>query len=344
MRPIPLIAGEHLIRITNMVEAAGVSADRHLERARVSPRVREDPSGFLPGRSVWTLVDEVDRGEMLGDFWLDIARISQWRRAGWVRPLAHSVTLLDALRAMCRSYARQIPMNQLGVRREGATAWFWRRRVVDVHDWPGSAPAEQYTLSFMLEVIRVAAGADWLPRRIKVECSESGWFTATNQLRGIDVEYNQPMLALAVPLPLLAVPVSITPLPQLGAAVESPADDFQGTLRQVLRPLISGGLPSQQQAAEMLWTTPRSLRRHLLEEGTCWHAVVSDLKFEKAVERLADGRHTIREIAEELRYSNAAHFTRFFTHRTGVPPSAYREQIERGLLLASERAAGSTPA
>jgi AraC-like DNA-binding protein len=40
------------------------------------------------------------------------------------------------------------------------------------------------------------------------------------------------------------------------------------------------------------------------------------------------------EIAEELGYTDAAHFTRFFRQRAGVPPSAYREEIERARALA----------
>jgi len=43
-------------------------------------------------------------------------RVSNWRRAGWVRALAQGVTLGDAIRAICASYVRQVPVNQLGPR------------------------------------------------------------------------------------------------------------------------------------------------------------------------------------------------------------------------------------
>jgi AraC-like DNA-binding protein len=52
------------------------------------------------------------------------------------------------------------------------------------------------------------------------------------------------------------------------------------------------------------------------------------------VERLAKERRSVGEIAEELGYSDPAHFTRFFRRRAGVPPSAYREEIERAQELA----------
>ncbi|MBW2542717.1 MAG: helix-turn-helix domain-containing protein [Deltaproteobacteria bacterium] len=329
MQPIPLIGAENVERIAGLLEANGVPAERYLENARILPSVRDHPSAFLPGRSVWEFVGAVDRGEGLGDFWLDIARTSDWRRAAWVHPLTHAVTLGDAIRAMCISYARQIPMNELGLTVCPSVAWFWRRRVCRVRGWPGSEPAEQYTLSFMLAVIRAAAGPRWLPERLRVECSSSGWPAVTNQLPGVRIEYDQPLLALAIPMRLLSVPVSIVALPAADEESEPPAMDFRGSLRQVLEPRLADGPPSQAIAAEMLWTTPRTLRRRLAEEGTTWHRVISDLKFARAVERLQEGRSTVGEIAEELGYSDTAHFTRFFRRRAGIPPSSYREEIER---------------
>jgi AraC-like DNA-binding protein len=336
MQAIPLISAEHVVRIAALLDANGVPADRYLERCRISPGVREHPGLFVPGRSVWALVGETDRGEGLGDFWLDIARVSDWRRARWARFMTHAVTLGDAIRAMCSSYVRQIPMNQLGVSLDETVAWFWRRRVTDVQGWPGNEPAEQYTLSFMLEVIRAGAGPDWLPERLKLECSSSGWAARTSRLPGVRIEYDQPLLAVAIPLPLLSMPVSIAALPAAAGECEPPAADFQGSLRQVLEPWFAGGLPGQEIAAELLWTTPRTLRRRLADEGTSWRTVVNDLKFARAVTLLQEGRTSVGEIAEELGYSETAHFTRFFRHRAGIPPSAYREEIQHAKELARQ--------
>ena len=109
---------------------------------------------------------------------------------------------------------------------------------------------------------------------------------------------------------------------------EPSAEDFQGSLRQVLQLWIAGGLPTQEQAAELVRMSPRTLRRRLSEEGTSWRALGQDLIFARAVARLREGRSSVRELAEELGYSDATHFTRFFRRRAGVPPSAYRDEIE----------------
>jgi len=41
--------------IGSLLDADGMPADRYLERARLSPGIRERPCGFLPGRSIWAL-------------------------------------------------------------------------------------------------------------------------------------------------------------------------------------------------------------------------------------------------------------------------------------------------
>jgi len=334
MRPVPLIGAEVVARLAGLLDAQGIPADRYFERSRISPQVRENPEGFVPGRCVWSLVAEADRSEGLREFWLDIASVADWRRAAWVPPLTHAATLRDAIRAMCSSYVRQIPMNELGLTVQGPVAWFWRRRITDVRGWEGNEPAEMYTLSFMLEVVRAAAGAGWLPERLKVECSASGWAASMDRFRGVRTQYRQPMLALAIPVPLLSIPVAIRSHTAGGFELEPAATDFQGSLRQVLSPWLMGALPSQQLAADLLWTSPRTLRRRLAEEGATWRAFAQDLIFSRAVERLEEGRTSVRELAGELGYSSAEHFTRFFRSRAGVPPSAYREEIERGRELA----------
>ncbi|MBW2447241.1 MAG: helix-turn-helix domain-containing protein [Deltaproteobacteria bacterium] len=329
MRPIPLINAEHAVRVATLLDSLGVPADRYLERARISPKVREDPRGFLPGRSVWKLVGSASRREGLDDFWLGVAGIAGWRGAGWAPPMARAVTLGDALRVMCRSYVRQIPMNELGLTRDGDVTWFWRRRVADVHDWEGDEPAEQYTLSFMLAVIREVAGPEWLPNRLQVESSARGWAASTRRLPGVRVAFGRPALAVAVPTPLLSAPFpAATPRPT--AEAEPPGASFEASLRQILRPWVTGRLLNQQLAAELIWTSPRTLRRRLAEVGTTWHVLADELRFEHAVKRLEVGRHTVCEVAEELGYSDAAHFTRFFRRRAGVAPSTWRAEVARG--------------
>jgi AraC-like DNA-binding protein len=44
--------------------------------------------------------------------------------------------------------------------------------------------------------------------------------------------------------------------------------------------------------------------------------------------------YPLRELAEELGYSDPMHFARFFRRRAGVPPTAYRDEIGHATELA----------
>ena len=310
--------------IADMVDARGASADRMLEHARIPLSVREDPLGFVPARCVWTFVDEVARREGPRDFLFEVARSGQWRSARWVPPLAHAVTLGDALRRMCVSWVREIPMVRMGLTVNGPAVCFWRERIPDVSGWEGNEPAEQYTLSYMLRVIRAAAGPKWRPDRLRLESSPRGWGAASPALTGIRKQYNRRRLAVSFPTQLLALPISIRPMSESSPAGVPVAKDFQSSLRQVLRTSLAGGLPNQDFIADILGISRRSLRRRLMEEDTSWRSVVLDVKFERANERLLQGRTSVVEISQELGYSDAAHFTRFFKHRTDVAPSRWR--------------------
>ena len=90
MGPIPLVSSEIVARVAGLLDDLGMPTYRYVERSRISPQVREDPVGFVPGRCVWTLVGESDRAEDLREFWLEIASFADWRRAAWVPPLVHA--------------------------------------------------------------------------------------------------------------------------------------------------------------------------------------------------------------------------------------------------------------
>jgi AraC-like DNA-binding protein len=236
---------------------------------------------------------------------------------------------------MCSGWVREIPMVEMGLTESEPVAWFWRRRIPDVQGWVGNEPAEQYTLSYMLEVIRAAAGPRWQPPGLKLECSRSGWGAVSPALAGLRKHYRAPLLAVALPTQLLALPISVEPLTEDGSRGEAAGDDFHGSLRQVLRASMVGGLPDLNVVAETLRMSGRSLRRRLTAEGTSWRSVVNDVKFAWADERLKTPV-SVHEVAQELGYSDPAHFTRFFKDRTGVAPSRWREHVEHAQELKEE--------
>lgn len=76
-----------------------------------------------------------------------------------------------------------------------------------------------------------------------------------------------------------------------------------------------------------LEVSPRQLERFFLDKrGMCPRKWLRELKMWRAVEMICD-RRTVKEVATELDYESAAHFTRDFKDYHGVTPSQYRSNI-----------------
>ena len=82
--------------------------------------------------------------------------------------------------------------------------------------------------------------------------------------------------------------------------------------------------PRLEALADQMHCSARTLRRHLYEMGTNYQELLDELRFERAKQLLAEKRHAIYQIAEELGFSESASFRHAFQRWSGVPPSQFR--------------------
>jgi len=78
--------------------------------------------------------------------------------------------------------------------------------------------------------------------------------------------------------------------------------------------------------AEYFDVSPRTLRRHLKEQGTSFQEIINSVRKDLAAKLLKDTTLSIEQIADKLRFSDAANFRNAFKRWTGTPPSSYRKQ------------------
>ncbi|MEQ1439163.1 AraC family transcriptional regulator [Fontimonas sp. SYSU GA230001] len=88
----------------------------------------------------------------------------------------------------------------------------------------------------------------------------------------------------------------------------------------------SSEMPDIRTVAAALHVAPRSLRRHLEQEGTSFRELLDEVRLTLAEEMLGTGRIKLDEIALRLGYAEAASFTHAFKRWKGVSPAAYRRQ------------------
>lgn len=86
-------------------------------------------------------------------------------------------------------------------------------------------------------------------------------------------------------------------------------------------------MPDMVAVADELCVTPRTLRRHLLAEGTTFRDLVDEVRHTLATELMSTAESPDKEIAQLLGFHDLSAFIQAFRRWRGVTPSAYRQQL-----------------
>ncbi|VWB87405.1 AraC family transcriptional regulator [Burkholderia lata] len=84
--------------------------------------------------------------------------------------------------------------------------------------------------------------------------------------------------------------------------------------------------PQLKDIATLLNTSERTLKRRLQEEGACFRDISSAVRKTRAQALIAEGRLSIKEIAQELGFSDMSSFSQAYKRWTGVAPSVSRQE------------------
>lgn len=102
-------------------------------------------------------------------------------------------------------------------------------------------------------------------------------------------------------------------------------DGVVARVRKALGVLLRGDLPSIEDVADRLATSPRSLQRALADEGTTFRELLDDVRKELAIGHLRDPAIGVAQIALLLGFSEPSAFHRSFKRWTGTTPSQFRQ-------------------
>ncbi|CAD5106212.1 putative HTH-type transcriptional regulator [Pseudomonas carbonaria] len=153
-----------------------------------------------------------------------------------------------------------------------------------------------------------------------------------NEMFGCPVAYDQPWAGFTIDSALLDLPLRMAD-PAAFREAESICQrelmklGEKTSLSARVRRLMlekQNGFPSLVVTARLFHMTPRTLHRHLLDEGTTFKQILKEVRHSLAVEHLKSGRLSVQEIACSLGYNDVANFRRAFKQWEGVPPSEYR--------------------
>ena len=313
---------------TDLLSGIGAPVQQLLERAKLPGSAHDNPLHFISAPRGWDFANLAAQSQGIPDLgWRAIEAAELTSLGSWTRHVARAATLRDAIRALDYWYQKEVPIVRTGLGDGGDCAWLGRLRLVNLHRYAGDELVEQFTLGRLIKVVRLVAGENWVPTRVKLEFRRHESRLPPNSLPGARVEYGQPVIAIAVSWEMLEWRLpGPKPLQSTLPEPEAPCTDFAGSLRQALSPLVSERSLSLALAAEIAGTSERSQRRRLAEEGTSWRQIFDAIRLDACLPRVRDTAIPLHEIAQTLGYSDHAHFTRAFHRWTGQTPSAFRRR------------------
>ncbi len=148
------------------------------------------------------------------------------------------------------------------------------------------------------------------------------------------VEFNQVADQILIPISMLETPLPLANPVLCQQAIEQVDRQmmaFKSRESLVLKlrrlPIISTErVLSLDEAAESLFMSSRSLRRHLKELGISYQQLLDKMRSEKAIELLQQPSISVASIAEQLHFSDTANFRKAFKRWFAVTPREYRSR------------------
>jgi AraC-like DNA-binding protein len=101
-------------------------------------------------------------------------------------------------------------------------------------------------------------------------------------------------------------------------------DDIQRRVRDVLLQRLEGSEPSQEEIAERLHMSARTLQRKLADSGTTYKEILDETRHALALAYLSAPQSSVNEVTYLLGFSSGSCFTRAFRRWTGQSPTSWR--------------------
>jgi AraC-like DNA-binding protein len=119
-------------------------------------------------------------------------------------------------------------------------------------------------------------------------------------------------------------------------------DNMQARVRTVLTQRLQHGEPTQEEVAEILNVSARTLQRKLGDSGTTFRKILDETRRAQALAHFSIPQMSVNKVTQLLGFSCSSSFTRAFKRWTGLSPSEWRAGSEaRTLRTSPARALGS---
>jgi AraC-like DNA-binding protein len=193
------------------------------------------------------------------------------------------------------------------------------------------------TVANLLGILHSLVRADWQPLSVLLARRPPADVTEFRQVFGPGVRFNQPFDAVVfrsrdLDLPTVTADPALRAytrrlLETVTAPVRAPYPATAAArVRSVVEVLLPAGRCSLGHVSRALHVPPRSLHRHLVEEGENFTAIVNDIRARWAERYLANESYSLTQIAQLLGFAAPSAFSVWFRGHFGITATEWRRR------------------
>lgn len=197
-----------------------------------------------------------------------------------------------------------------------------------------------HILPGFVSLVRQYLGQDWLPRRVGVPYRNDGGAKELQDVLNCDWSFSFPGVFVELsadeiharrrdPHPPAGKPL-ITSCEIFASAVKYREMTFADRMERLVQLLSMEQRTDLETLAALAELSPRSLQRHLHQNGTSFRDIVTRAQMRRAARLAEETTMTLTEIALSLGYQDPGNFTRAFKQFHGCSPSSFRNRALRG--------------
>jgi len=184
-------------------------------------------------------------------------------------------------------------------------------------------------LAAMVQFMRNLTGSDAPLYAVDLTSKRLAHAAAIEAFYACPVKFEQSEMRLKFPLTLLTTPIKqadqvllslLSAQADQALAALPQGREWEQKVRQEIVRLCHEDTPTLEKVANALYLTPRTLQRHLANEGLRFQPLLDETRQHLAKQYLNDNRLQLTDIAELLGYSDQSALTRAFKRWTGHTP------------------------
>ncbi|MBK6613804.1 AraC family transcriptional regulator [Ottowia sp.] len=324
---ISLVRSAALTNYASLAQAAGLDPLRMLRGFGLDPACLDNPDLKIPASAVGRLLEDSAKRSGWQDFGLRLAETRQFAVWG---PLALLVREQAKLRHAIGALARY-----LSVHHESLHVWLeedHQTAAIRLEFLGREGPVRQsleLSVGMLYRQIQQMLPEAWRARRVCFMHAAPPDARVARRLFSNRVEFAAPFNGIVCAVADLETPLATY------ARLEQYAQQYvewissdqnrssTETVRQLALTLMPSGTCTLGRIAKLLDVDERTVRRHLLNEGTSYHELLNQIRRELVQRHLGNAPRKHAEIALLLGFSGPTQFSRWFRQQFGCNASAW---------------------